>query len=134
MMKHLFFNCFQSISPGVIAWRPECCAQSVQRSVLVDVDLQEAEMMRRPRLSLLLATVFLISLALSETHKSQEDKQEITQDAVQVRNIITFYFKIFISDSRRSSRPGRRGRPGTGRGSLLKRRGRRRTTRTRRRA
>ena len=131
MIKHLFFNCFQSISSGVIAWRPECGAQSVQRSVLVDVDLQEAEMMR---LSLLLATVFLISLALSETHNSQEDKQEITQDAVQVRNFITFYFKIFISDSRRSSRPGRRGRPGTGRRSLLKRRGRRRTTRTRRRA
>ena len=131
MIKHLFFNCFQSISSGVIVWRPECGAQSVQRSVLVDVDLQEAEMMR---LSLLLATVFLISLALSETHNSQEDKQEITQDAVQVRNFITFYFKIFISDSRRSSRPGRRGRPGTGRRSLLKRRGRRRTTRTRRRA
>merc|ERR1712062_879756 len=57
----------------------------VQRSVLVDVDLQEAEMMR---LSLLLTTVFLISLALSETHNCQEDKQEITQDAVQLKEIL----------------------------------------------
>merc|ERR1711971_152747 len=56
--------------------------QSLQRSVLDDVDLQEAEMMRRMRLSLTLVTIFLVSLTLSETQNSQDEAQVQGQDDV----------------------------------------------------
>merc|ERR1712179_851045 len=40
----------------------------------------EGEMMRRMRLSLALVTVFLVSVTLAETQKSQEEDQALTQD------------------------------------------------------
>merc|ERR1739838_1153428 len=53
-------------------------AQSLQRSVLDDVDLQEAEMMRRMRLSLALVTIFLITLSKTQNSQGQVQSQDDT--------------------------------------------------------
>merc|ERR1712222_303656 len=62
-------------------------AQSLQRSVLDDVDLQKAEM-RRMRLSLALVTIFLISLTLSKTQNSQvqvQSQDDTLQEVLKTR-------------------------------------------------